>query len=348
MGTSVCNEDSANTSPYPNSASSQGTVSFGDYDIAVRCCALDGSAQFSPDCNAYPKTYEEAVALCDNHDYRLCTMEEVAVYHQNGCMFDHAWLWTSTECTITNEPTSPTSDTDSITFVKRDCRVPDEGNGLGDYGNHNGQPKTLDECMDLCQEHGDCRSFTFSESGQKCHLKDKVVTEEGGCKEGGGWNFETYYLIDEKQSSAAYKPYERTYGAYRRDPYERTYGHAYGAYRPYERTYGADAEEEGVLSVLPESTTPALIAREKSGFTSVAAQPVANYCCHSETVDGWNGNYNGVCFGHQTEEDCDSNECYWDAENCRRELTCLLRDVECESNDDCCSGRCKVDDLLCR
>jgi len=141
----------------------------------------------------------------------------------------------------------------------------------------------------------------------------------------------------------AYKPYERTYGAYK--PYERTYG----AYRPYERTYGADAEGEGVLSVLTESTAPpALIAREKTGFTSVAAQPEANYCCHSETVDGWNGNYNGVCFGHQTKEDCDSNECYWDADNCRKELTCLLRDVVCESNDDCCSGRCKVDDLLCR
>merc|ERR1712061_769765 len=135
LETSVCNADSANTSPYPNS----------------------GSSQFSPDCNAYPKTYEEAVALCDDHDYRLCTMEEVAVYHQNGCMFDHAWLWTSTECTISNEPTL---DTDSVTFVKRDCRVPDEGNPLGDYGNHNGQPKTLDECMDLCREHTDCRSFT--------------------------------------------------------------------------------------------------------------------------------------------------------------------------------------------
>merc|ERR1712154_17773 len=162
----------------------------------------------------------------------------------------------------------------------------------------------------------------------------KVVTKNGGCADGSSWNFETYYLVtDDKQSSAAYRPYERTYGAY----------------KPYERTYGADVEGEGVLSVLTESTAPPmLIAREKSGFTSVAAQPEANYCCHSETVDEWNGNYNGVCFGHQTEEDCDSNECYWDASNCRRELACLLRDVECESNDDCCSGRCKVDDLLCR
>merc|ERR1711953_162944 len=100
-------------------------------------------------------------------------------------------------------------------------------------------------------------------------------------------NFETYYLVtDDKQSSAAYKPYERTYGAYK--PYERTYGaykpyertysaykpyeRTYGAYRPYERTYGADVEGEGVLSVFTESTAPpALIAREKSGFTSVAA-----------------------------------------------------------------------------
>merc|ERR1719189_1053016 len=58
--TSVCNPDSASTSPYPNSGRD---LVFGDYAIAVRCCALDGSDQYSPDCNAYPKTYEEAVAV---------------------------------------------------------------------------------------------------------------------------------------------------------------------------------------------------------------------------------------------------------------------------------------------
>merc|ERR1719445_2238803 len=83
-------------------------------------------------------------------------------------------------------------------FVKRACRAPaPEGNSVGDYGGHNGQPKTLEECKALCLAQTECKSFVFSESGQKCHLKDKVVTEEGGCADGSSWNFETYYLVQE-------------------------------------------------------------------------------------------------------------------------------------------------------
>jgi len=78
-------------------------------------------------------------------------------------------------------------------FKKRGC-VTHEGNPLGDgWGKHNGQPKSLYECKQLCAQNARCMSFTFSESGQKCHLKDKVVTEEGGCGDPTGWNFQTYY-----------------------------------------------------------------------------------------------------------------------------------------------------------
>jgi len=75
-----------------------------------------------------------------------------------------------------------------------------------------------------------------------------------------------------------------------------------------------------------------------------------NYCCQARTVDGWNGNWNGVCWGEQTEADCNSNgrKCEWTPNDCRNELDCFLLDEECEFDEDCCSGRCKVDEKLCR
>ena len=81
-------------------------------------------------------------------------------------------------------------------FVKRSCRAPaPEGNSLGDYGYHNGDPKSLEECKALCAAQSECKSFVFSEIGQKCHLKDKEVTEGDDCQDAGSWNFETYYLV---------------------------------------------------------------------------------------------------------------------------------------------------------
>merc|ERR1719203_1434637 len=89
---------------------------------------------------------------------------------------------------------------------------------------------------------------------------------------------------------------------------------------------------------------PALIAMHSTHV------PDRNYCCQARTVDGWNGNWNGVCWGEQTEADCNSNgrKCEWTPDECRSELNCLLRDAECQSDEDCCSGRCKVGEKLCR
>ena len=66
---------------------------------------------------------------------------------------------------------------------------------MGDYGDHNDDSKSLEECKALCAEQSECQSFVFSESGQKCHLKDKVVTEGDDCQDPGSWDFETYYLV---------------------------------------------------------------------------------------------------------------------------------------------------------
>merc|ERR1712228_1131714 len=86
-----------------------------------------------------------------------------------------------------------------------------------------------------------------------------------------------------------------------------------------------------------ESRPPALIALH------------SQYCCKANTVDGWNGNWNGVCWGYETEEQCNDNgrKCRWTPGDCRTELGCLLINEECTYDKDCCSGRCKVDDRLC-
>jgi len=91
--------------------------------------------------------------------------------------------------------------------------------------------------------------------------------------------------------------------------------------------------------------TPALIALEAS-----RASNENEYCCQSKTVDGWNGNWNGICWGLRAKNDCEAHgiECHWDHDNCRSELACSLRDMECMSDEECCSGRCKIDDQLCR
>merc|ERR1719242_626291 len=95
-----------------------------------------------------------------------------------------------------SEPTASPSTAPYHAFVKRSCRAPAPyGNSLGDYGYHNGDPKSLAKCKALCAEQSECKSFAFSEAGQKCHLKDQVVTEGDDCQDPSSWNFETYYLL---------------------------------------------------------------------------------------------------------------------------------------------------------
>ena len=72
-----------------------------DSHISVSCCELDGSDGVRPDCNAYSKTYDEAVQLCADHHYRLCTKSEIEAKITNGkgCQFDYRYNWVSDECT---------------------------------------------------------------------------------------------------------------------------------------------------------------------------------------------------------------------------------------------------------
>ena len=89
---SLCQSDS----------SSQAAIAseFG-FDITVSCCELDGSGGARPDCNATGKTYDEAVAICESYGYRLCTLQELLwdlLTNNEGCNFDGAYNWVSTEC----------------------------------------------------------------------------------------------------------------------------------------------------------------------------------------------------------------------------------------------------------
>jgi len=81
-----------------------------------------------------------------------------------------------------------------VGYAKRHCRAPaPEGNSVGDWGNHMGVTKTLEECKRECDRVTKCLSFVHSAAGGKCHLKDKCVTEGSQCQSGSSWNFQTYY-----------------------------------------------------------------------------------------------------------------------------------------------------------
>jgi len=81
------------------------------YDIGVGCCSMDGTTGDRPDCGARPSTFEEAEAVCSEHDMRLCTLEEMLYGKSNGkgitegtgCWFDAAYQWTASECVTTDQ-----------------------------------------------------------------------------------------------------------------------------------------------------------------------------------------------------------------------------------------------------
>ena len=62
---------------------------------------MDGSGGARPDCDAHPKTYEEAVAICTQYGYRLCTLQEMLYDELTeglGCQYDDSYNWVSDSC----------------------------------------------------------------------------------------------------------------------------------------------------------------------------------------------------------------------------------------------------------
>jgi len=103
-----------------NDTSNQGPISsyFG-YDIAVGCCSVDGSTGIRPDCNAYPRTYGQAVQLCDDNGYRLCSKQELLqkIGSETGCSFDYAYLWSASECNTAAPTAAPSVDPTAVPSV---------------------------------------------------------------------------------------------------------------------------------------------------------------------------------------------------------------------------------------
>ena len=85
-----------------------GNCNFG-HNITVSCCALDGSSGYRPDCAAYPKTFDEAAALCMNEGYRLCTLSEMmsSITRATGCYFDGSYNWVNDSCTYVHVVCNP-------------------------------------------------------------------------------------------------------------------------------------------------------------------------------------------------------------------------------------------------
>ena len=84
-----------------------------EYDIGVSCCLQNGSGGKRPDCSAHPATYDEAVTICTNYGYRLCTLEELVneeLTNNEGCNYDYAYNCPPAPC-----PTPPPAPTDNPT-----------------------------------------------------------------------------------------------------------------------------------------------------------------------------------------------------------------------------------------
>jgi len=79
-----------------------GVHEFGD-DIGVQCCDSNTIYRKELGCKS-AKNYYEAKQLCDEAGYRLCTIDEIAALGQSaGCKFDVFLVWTSDECTPSDE-----------------------------------------------------------------------------------------------------------------------------------------------------------------------------------------------------------------------------------------------------
>jgi len=73
----------------------------GAKDIAVSCCALDGSSGNRDGC-VYAATYEEAKSHCEDNGYRLCYHTEMYLTARTGCGFDCRYSWVKNMCNVSS------------------------------------------------------------------------------------------------------------------------------------------------------------------------------------------------------------------------------------------------------
>jgi len=72
-------------------------------NIAVQCCAMDGSSAARPGC-VHGVAFADAEDHCEANNLRLCTMTEVLsdMGRATGCLFSKYHVWTSTPCSASN------------------------------------------------------------------------------------------------------------------------------------------------------------------------------------------------------------------------------------------------------
>jgi len=97
---------------------------------------------------------------------------------------------------------------------------------------------------------------------------------------------------------------------------------------------------ELVRRTQPPTTT--LLPSASVSTTSGRETPSSSFCCIADKIPNWNGR----CWGHRNEAECNANtNCHWDANNCRAEQLCLVRNEPCASSTQCCSTRCRPEGI---
>jgi len=99
------------------------------------------------------------------------------------------------------------------------------------------------------------------------------------------------------------------------------------------------------IAVPTPTSSPTVLIRLTEPLNS--AEPSA-LCCAAKRAPNWNGR----CWGATSKATCDAvqpptKRCEWRPSECRATQTCSLRDVDCESNTECCSERCRSDTKQC-
>jgi len=99
----------------------------------------------------------------------------------------------------------------------------------------------------------------------------------------------------------------------------------------------------------PITPSPVAVRLTTAAPTTPSPTAAPTLCCIAKRIPNWNGR----CWGALSEDECNAvlpagKRCYWDANQCRTEQICLLRGVDCVSNAECCSERCRSDTSQCR
>jgi len=126
-------------------------------NIAVQCCAMDGSSASRPGC-VQGVTFEDAENVCESEGMRLCTKDEVLadMGAMLGCSFSEYHVWTSTACPAANIVAWPTPQIATCLY--------EAGRSCGTQGKNLGVHESPESCANAVVGDDRCGDyFMFSE-----------------------------------------------------------------------------------------------------------------------------------------------------------------------------------------